>query len=427
MLPQFLPRRAEARWILGGTLLSAVGRGLTLPFLFIYLTEVRHLSGSQAGLLIGWLGAVTLAMSPFGGTLIDRFGARRVVIPCLIIEALGTGSLALVDSVVTAFLAVSVTGIGNSAIVAGQSTILASLTDAGERQRAFGLQFTLLNLGLGAGGLVAGAIVDTARPGTFQAVYALDALSFLAPVVILLAMPSVGGPSAPREKTEVRRSGGYLAVLRDRPFRRLVTFGLVLTTCGYAQIQVGFPAYAMQVVEVTPRVVAWALAGNTIVIVVAQLLVIRLMERRSRALVLALVGAMFAVAWIVLGAGRLFAQEHALLAALCVAACAAIFGFGETMLSPVLPVLTNSLATDELRGRYNSFTSIIFGVSGVIGPVSAGPLLEAGGGMVWVGAVTAGCLVATLLALSLRPLLTAVQDGRALPEPAAASGELAGR
>jgi MFS family permease len=95
------------------------------------------------------------------------------------------------------------------------------------------------------------------------------------------------------------------------------------------------------------------------------------------------------------------------------------------MLSPVMPALTNALATDELRGRYNAMSSMIFGISGVIGPVSAGPLIGAAHGRLWVAVVVGGCLTASVLALSLRRLLTAAQDGRAAaplrePEPAPA-------
>lgn len=425
MLRRALPSRPEARRILVGTLLSSVGRGLTLPFLFIYLTDVRGLSDARAGLVIGWYGAVTLALSPVGGTLIDRFGARRVVLPCLFIEAVGVGSLALVDSTASAFTATSVIAVGSSAIWAGQATILASLTGEGERQRVFGLQFALLNLGIGVGGLTSGAIVDTARPVTFQAIYVIDALTYLAPAVILLTMPGVGRRlGEPAAAGDPRPSSGYLTVLRDRPFRRLVVFGLVLTTCGYAQIEVGFTAYSVRIAQVTPRVVAWALAANTVMIVLSQLLVIRRLQGRSRSAALATVGTVFATAWLVLGAGGFVGAGSALVAALCVVACAAIFGFGETMLSPVMPALTNALATDELRGRYNAMSSMIFGISGVIGPVTAGPLIGAGGGMIWVALVIGGCLVASLLALSLRPLLTPVQDGRAVaidtvdePEP----------
>ncbi|MDO3703633.1 MFS transporter [Micromonospora sp. C28SCA-DRY-2] len=418
MLRRALPRRPEARRILVGTLLSAIGRGLTLPFLFIYLTDVRGLTDARAGLVIGWYGAVTLALSPVGGTLIDRFGARRVVIPCLLIEAVGTGSLALVDSTGSAFLVMTVIAVGSSAIWSGQNTILASLTDDGERQRVFGLNFALLNLGIGVGGLTSGAIVDTGRPVTFQLIYLLDAFTYLMPALILLTLPGVGHRLATRTAEGKAPSGGYLTVLRDRPFRRLVIFGLVLTTCGYAQIEVGFTAYAVRVAEVTPRVVAWALAANTVMIVLAQLVVIRRMEGRSRTGGLAVVGAVFATAWLVLGFAGVIGTGNALLAALCVMACSAIFGFGETMLSPVMPALTNALATDELRGRYNAMSSMIFGISGVIGPVTAGPLIGAADGRIWVAFVVGGCLVASLLALSLRRLLTPAQDGRT-PAPAA--------
>ncbi|SCF34302.1 MFS transporter [Micromonospora mirobrigensis] len=413
MLRRSLPRRPEARRMLVGTLLSAIGRGLTLPFLFIYLTDVRGLSDPRAGLVIGWYGAVTLLLSPLGGTLIDRFGARRVVLPCLLIEAAGTGGLALVDSTASAFAVATVIAVGSSAIWSGQNTILASLTDADERQRVYGLNFALLNLGIGLGGLTSGAIVDIARPATFQLIYLLDATSYLVPALILLSLPAVGhrpAAAAPADPTGPR--GGYLTVLRDRPFRRLVVFGLVLTTCGYAQVEVGFTAYAVRVAEVSPRVVAWALAGNTVVIVLAQLLVLRHIEGRSRTRALAAVGAFFALAWLTLGAAGLVGTEKALLAAGGVVACAAIFGFGETLLSPVMPALTNALATDELRGRYNAMSSMIFGVSGVIGPVTAGPLIGAADGRIWVAVVVAGCLLASLLALSLRSMLSPAQDGR---------------
>ncbi|MER5700997.1 MFS transporter [Micromonospora sp. NPDC002296] len=413
MLRRALPRRPEARRILVGTLLSAVGRGLTLPFLFIYLTDVRGLSDPRAGLVIGWYGVVTLALSPLGGTLIDRFGARRVVLPCLLVEAAGTGSLALISGTASAFAVITLIAIGSSAIWSGQNTILASLTDPDERQRVYGLNFALLNLGIGVGGLISGAIVDVTRPVTFQLVYLLDAVSYLMPALILMSLPRVGhriagtGPGG-----RAASAGGYLTVLRDRPFRRLVVFGLVLTTCGYAQIEVGFTAYAVRVAEVTPRVVAWALAGNTVMIVLSQLLMIRRMEGRSRTGALALVGAVFAGAWLVLGAAGLIGRGNALVAALGVVACATVFGFGETMLSPVMPALTNALATDELRGRYNAMSSMIFGISGVIGPVTAGPLIGAADGRIWVAVVVGGCLAASLLALSLRGLLTPAQDGR---------------
>jgi hypothetical protein len=68
VLRDALPSRHEARRILVGTVFSAVGRGLTLPFLFIYLTKVRHLDASTVGLVIGWFGLCTLLIAPMSGT-----------------------------------------------------------------------------------------------------------------------------------------------------------------------------------------------------------------------------------------------------------------------------------------------------------------------------------------------------------------------
>jgi MFS family permease len=426
MLRAAIPTRPEARRILVGTLLSAVGRGLTLPFLFIYLHEVRGVGAATVGFVVGWMGVVSLALAPVAGSLTDRFGARRVVLPCFLIEAAGVLSLAIVHTAPAAFASATAMAVGSSALWSGQSTILASLTAEEERQRVFGLQFTLLNLGIGVGGLTAGAIVDVSRPWTFQLLYVLDSIGYLIPMAILLSLPAVGrrlAGRAPSAEAEPRR--GYAEVLRDRPFRRLVIFGLVLTTCGYAQIEVGFTAFATTVAEVSPRIVGWALAANTLTIVIAQLFVIRVLQGRSRARALAGVGVLFALAWLVLGGAGAVDSRQTLVAALGVVACASVFALGETLLSPVMPALTNALATDELRGRYNAMGSIMWGVSGVIGPVSAGPLIGSGLGAAWVVLVVSGSLVASLIALSLRGLLTPVQDGRAVavdtvavPEPA---------
>ena len=371
MLRQSLPASREARRILVGTLCSAVGRGLTLPFLFIYLTEVRGVPAGTVGLLVGWMGVISLVLAPVGGSLVDRFGARRVVLPMLAIEAVGTASLAFVDSVGTAFASLTVIAIGLSTIWSAQTTILASLVDEYERQRVFGLSFTLLNLGIGIGGIIGGFLVDPARPATFQAIYVADGVTYLAPAVILLSMPHVGRRIAAdaRPVTGTTARGGYLEVLRDRAFVRFFLFGLVLITFGYAQIEVGFTAFARVVAGVPAGVLGLAFAGNTMVIVLAQLFVVRWLDGRSRTQALAVAALIFASSWLVLAGAGLAGPGAPGLAIAGVIACSVVFAVGETLMSPVMPAITNALATDELRGRYNALGSMTWGLSGIVGPV----------------------------------------------------------
>jgi len=414
MLRSTLPASPAARRVLVGTLLSSFGRGLTLPFLLVYLTQVRGLNAGTVGLLAGWMGVVSLGLAPLGGSLVDRFGARTVVLPLTLVASLGGVLLAFATGAVGAFVALTVIAIAFSALWSGQTTIMASLVTEAERQKAFGLNFTLINLGIGAGGLVAGTFVDVHRPQTFLIIYLCDAVTNLIPFAILLSLRSVGGRVAPTVGAPAATSsGGYAAVLRDRTFMRYFIFLLVVTVCGYAQIEIGFTAFSVEVADVQPRVLGWAFAGNTTLIVVAQLFVLRWLDGRSRARALAIAASLFAASWIALAvAGMSFSGTA--FATVGVVACGVVFGMGETLLSPVMPAITNALAPDELRGRYNALGAMVFGLASIVGPVTAGPLIGSGRAGIWVGMVVIGSLVAALLALNLRRHLTADQDGRAV-------------
>ncbi|GIF72988.1 MFS transporter [Asanoa siamensis] len=430
MLADVLPRRYEARRLLAATLFSATGRGLTLPFMFIYLTKVRDVSASTAGLIIAWMAVCALAIGPLGGWAVDRFGARRIVLPLLLVEAVGVGSVGFAQTHWHAFLSVTLIGVGGGVIWAGQTTILASVTDGAEREKTFGLNFALLNLGIGTGTVIAGAIVDLDRPGTFQVIYLIDAALYLVPFVNLLTMPAVGRRLSPvvtgdREATARRREPGYREVFAHRGFRRLLAFSVVLTISGYAQIEVGFTAFAIDVAQVGPQVVAYAFTANTLVIVLAQLFVVRVIQGRSRSVLLAVVGVIMAGSWLILGVAGAVDGTNAALAAVGVIACAAVFAVGETLLSPINPTLLNALATDELRGRFNALGSMVWGISGIVGPVTAAPLIGGGHSSVWLALTVAGCLTAALLAASLRRVITAEQDGRARPDVAAEVEEVA--
>jgi MFS family permease len=197
----------------------------------------------------------------------------------------------------------------------------------------------------------------------------------------------------------------------------LLGFSLLLTVSGYAQLEVGFSGFAINVVGVSPPIVGYAFTANTAVIVLAQLFVIRKISGHSRSKMLAFVGIIFAAAWVVLGLAGLIDGVSAVVSALGVITFAAVFAFGETLLSPTMPTMVNALATDELRGRYNALAGMIWGVSGVIAPISAGPLLQLGLGGLWIALVIVGCLTASVIALSLRRLVTPEQDGIASEEP----------
>jgi MFS family permease len=144
-----------------------------------------------------------------------------------------------------------------------------------------------------------------------------------------------------------------------------------------------------------------------------QLFVLSLISGRSRSRVLAGVGILWATSWLLFGSALGIDAEWAAVMVLTVAI--AVFAIGETMWSPVAPALLNDLAPEHLRGRYNSFQSLLWGVSGALGPLMTGAFFSAELDRQWTLVLAVGCGIAALIALQLRHSLTPEQDGRAVP------------
>jgi MFS family permease len=190
--------------------------------------------------------------------------------------------------------------------------------------------------------------------------------------------------------------------------QRIVLMSVILLSCGYGALEVGFPYFATKLVHVSERIVAFGYVGNTLAIVLGQLLVIRLIQGRRRTRVLQLVGVLWALSWVVLG---LAVPAAGAIAVLLVVLSPIVFAVGETLFQPVAPAMVNDLAPEHLRGRYNTFGSLAWSISGMLGPAIAGALLGAGLGALWITTVTAGCLMASVLAFRIRAVLTPAQDG----------------
>ncbi len=397
-----------------GIAFSALGSGLTMPFLYVYLAEVRGISTSTVGLLFAWMGLLGFIGSPLGGTLIDRFGPRPVMMVGLSTEAVGVASLAFVESPWHAMAVASFITLGTVGLYPAATAMLTRLVPEESREKVYGFQFMLLNAGLGLGGLVSAALIHMDEVASFQRLYFIDALSYVAYIVVVVSLPRGTGAVRPSEHDEaVGPQPGWGTVLRDRTLLRVVAISVVVITFGYAQFEAGFAAYTVDVAGVPARALGLAFAANTAAIVFGQLITLRLIKGRRRTRMLALCAGIWSVSWAVIAASDAVSGTAAI--ALVVVGLG-MFGLGETLWAPLAPAIVNDLATEELRGRYNALQGMTWTVAMIIGPAMSGLLIGNGLEHVWVLCTVGGTAVAALLFLDLRRHLTATQDGATLPE-----------
>ncbi len=406
-----------------GQFLNALGNGLTLALLIVYLSTVREIPLGVATALLAWQAVLALVISPISGTLVDRFGPRHVLLAAVLVEAVGVFSYGFVTSTGSAFLAMTVVAVGGAGIWGPSSALTARIVAPSDRATAFGFGFMLLNLGLGLGGLISSTIVDLDDPSTFVRLYTYTSLAYIALFVAVLSMGNVGrapvlDPGAQRAdeasgtSASAPESGGWMDVLRDRTLLRFAAAGLLMLTFGYGSIDAGASVFITDFVGLPARYIGIVFAANTAVIVISQLFVLSVVKGRSRARVLAGVGVMWAISWLLFGSA-LTTDGWVAVGMLILAM--SVFAVGETMWSPTAPALLNDLAPEHLRGRYNAFQSVLWGVSGALGPLLTGLFLSARMGEVWTATLAVGCLAAAVIALRLRQHLTPGQDGRQPP------------
>ena len=66
------------------------------------------------------------------------------------------------------------------------NALIAAVVEGDLRQQYFGINFALVNLGIGVGGIVGGVLADVDRPATFTFIFLGDAASGLIPLTLLL-------------------------------------------------------------------------------------------------------------------------------------------------------------------------------------------------------------------------------------------------
>ncbi len=402
-----LPR--EGRLMLSVVVVQFLGTGLVLPFLVVYLHEIRSFSLSEVGLLIG-LGPLLgfLVVGP-GGTIIDRYGARVVMLAAMAMEVLADVALTFASTLPIAMVAVALQGAAFGVEWPAVQSMIASVVPSGLRQRYFGLNFTLLNLGIGLGGIVGGLFVDIHHPRTFQVIYVADALSFL-PAIYLLSVPLRHVAGRPvHEDHAPPPSESYLQVMRRPAVASVMLLSFVSSYVGYSQLNAGTQAFARDVGRISTTGLGFAYACNTLVIVLLQLVVLRRIEGRRRTRVVSVMAVIWAAAWGLLGMSGLL--PGTLGATVLVAACASVFALGETLMQPTIPALVNDLAPDHLRGRYNALSAGAFSLAAIIAPAIAGWLIGHAWGSVYIVMLVVGCAAVIWVALRLEPRLPAGVNG----------------
>lgn len=380
-----------------GGLVNAFGNGMVIPFMFIYLHDVRGIPLGVAGLVIGTHAVVSIVAGPVFGSQIDRFGGKRMLALSLVILTVGYASYALVHTAWQGFLVALVSGTGVGGFWPSQSTLITGLTPNELRPAAFAMQRVVMNLGIGLGALTGGFIATTDSPGTFVALFLADAVTFLGYAVVMLVLV----PEPARSHGHAGGApGSYRAVLRHRAFVWVIALNALFIFAGFSGFDV-LPVYAKNDAGLSENQIGLLFFLNTVVIVLAQLPVATFVRGRRRMPTLALFGLLWSAAWLVVP----FASHASEAVALgLLAAVMVVFAFGQCLHGAVAGPLAADLAEPRLMGRYMALNALSWNIGFALGPALGGLGLSASPTGVWLAA-SALCALGAAGALAIEGTL----------------------
>jgi MFS family permease len=385
------PRLPRDVYVLeAGALVNAFGNGVVLPFLLIYLHNVRGIPFGLAGLAAAEQSAAALASGFAAGTLSDRVGPKRVLFGALSVMTVAFAFMPAIHTAWQAFAVYTVWGIGSGSFWPAQSALLAGLTPAQRRAPAYALQRLAMNLGVALGGVVAGLIASVRDPGSFTTLFVIDCATFVAYMLVLARL------RAP-ELHEERLGGSWRAVARDRVFTVFTVLNAAFMAAAIALMVELLPAFAKNVTRVNERQVGIVFALDAVGVALFQLPVVKLAEGRSRMRGLALMGVLWAVSLLaVWGAGE-WVRATAAFAVL--AGAMLVFAIGECLHGAIHAPLSVDLAPPQLVGRYVAAASLSWQIGWIVGPAGGGFLLQHAPLVLWpvAAGVNVACAAAALV------------------------------
>jgi predicted MFS family arabinose efflux permease len=387
------PQLPRDVWILqAGGLANMFGNGVIGPFLIIYLHNVRGISLGIAGLVVATGSLAAFASGFVGGALSDRLGPRVVLSGALVLAAVAFALFPLIRETWQAFALNLLVGVATGAFWPSQSTLLSSLTPPGRRHAAFAQQRMTMNVGFALGALVAGAIARTAHPSTFTFLFLLNAVTFLVFVVVLQFVPST------RHREERREPGRYADVARNRVFISYVFLNVILIGAGIAVMSELLPPFAKNTAHVSEPAIGVIWFVFSAVVALGQLPVVKLVEGKRRLRGLALMGVVWAGAFLgVLAGGAWFTGTQA---AIVFGVAVAAFALAECLHGAIYAPLVVDLAEPQLLGRYMAFSSSTWQIGFFAGPAIGGFVLQHKPLALWPAAA-AVCVLASVYALAI--------------------------
>lgn len=373
-----------------GLMLNRAGT-MVWPFLSLYLVHELGYGADAAATVLFAFGLGSVAGSYVGGELSGRWGTLGVQIVSLILAGLGFLAVPQLHSFTAVACAVFIASALNDTYRPACMAAVVEASPSEVRARAMGLMRMAANAGIAVGPAIGGLLATI----DYRWIFVGDAVTcWLAAGWLFLTLR--GRKLRPSEASVAAAESGR-SPWTDVPL--LALLGLVLVaSLVLLQVFNTLPLYLVSDYGFDERHVGLVFALSTVLILVFEMPLIKLLERRDPTRILG-----FGLFLMCAGFGLLpFGRGLAF-----VALAVTVWTFGEMLCLPFSNLLVAQRAAAGRTGQAMGMYSAVFSIATLLAPVIGLPILERyGGEILWLGAGMIGIPLWIGMALLARRMRT---------------------
>jgi len=340
------------------------------PFLAIFLTTNLGLNEAYAGFIVTLAIIVYIPGSMLGGFLADSIGRKNIIIlfgaaaACSYIPCAFVGNSMIIPGllILSAFF--------NSAAEPASSSMVADLTNPGNRKASFSLLYLGINIGFSIGPLIAGFLYTNYIELIFIGDAATSLLSIsLVYLFVKESKPDLSCIDIDETSEEKPETGSIYKVIRSRPYLFAAAFISILL--GFVMSQMGFalPLFTNEVFGTAsgPSLFGGLMSVNGIIVVMMTVFLISLTKTLKPIQNMSLAALLYAV-----GYGMLYYSRTYYL----FIASTAIWTMGEIIMATNWGVYIANHTPMSHRGRFNAVLNTMGGTGHAISPLIIGIYIE---------------------------------------------------
>jgi MFS family permease len=370
--------------IVGSNFIDRIGGALIFPFFALYITRKFNVGMTEVGLLFALFSVTDMLGNMIGGALTDYLGRKTMIILGLVISALTSLGMGLVQQLEWFYLMGAISGLFATAAGPAHEAMLIDILPEKKRSEGFGVMRVAMNLSVAIGPAIGGFIAAY----SYLILFIADTVTSLITALLVYLVVEETKPEEVEKTVEKKNFKdtfiGYGAVLKDRKFMLFVMISTIATLV-YSQMYSTLSVYLRDVHGIPESGYGWLMTLNAGMVVLFQFMITRRISDKPPMLILALGTLLY-----VIGFGMYGFVEVNILFMLAMA----IITVGEMVIIPVAQAYVGKAAPEDMRGRYSGVMGFSWMIPWMIGPLLAGLIMDNGDPNWWPRLASCGCEMA---------------------------------